>query len=339
VDLRAVDLNLLVSLDALLHERNVTRAAERLHLSQPALSAQLSRLRQVFGDPLLIPATKGRGMVATARALELQAPLHALLADLGALLHARPAFDPHHDVRSFAIASSDNGTVVAGLPVMEALRREAGPGVRVAFRYADAARIAEQMERGDVDFLIGSERMVPPAMRAVKLLDERFVMAQRKGHPRGTAPLDIDSYCGALEHLLVSTSGGSFEGFMDEHLQRLGRQRRVVLSVQQFILAPAILAQTDYVCTLPRRLVARHAATLDAFELPFEAQGFTLYLAWHPRDQADAGHAWMRQLIVRSAQASDAASGSAVASAAPSKRSRAAPPAVRPPAQRSRRGP
>lgn len=302
MDLRAVDLNLLVSLDALLEERNVTRAAARLHLSQPALSAQLARLRALFGDPLLLPATKGRGMVPTTHALSLQASLRGALTDVAAIVSAKQHFDPATAERRFTIASNDNATVVAGLPLMAALRHEAGPGVGIAFRYADASRIAQQMEEGQVDFLIGSERMVPPAMKAVRLFTERFVMAQRKRHPRGAAPLDLDTYCGTLQHVLVSTSGGAFEGFMDEHLQRLGRARRVVLSVQQFILAPTILEETDYVCTLPSRLVARYARTLDAFELPFRAEGFTLFLAWHPRNQADAGHAWMRERILRAAR-------------------------------------
>jgi DNA-binding transcriptional LysR family regulator len=309
MDLRSLDLNLLVSLEALLEERNVTRAADRLHLSQPALSAQLSRLRTFFKDPLLVPAETGRGMVATARALQLQAPLRALVADLRALLTAQPAFDPWSDTRTFAIAGSDNGTALAGLPLMHALKTEAGPGIHVSFRTADASRIAEQMERGEVDLLIGSERMVPPAMKAIKLVDERFVMAQRKGHPRGRRRPTLDSYCDKLQHVLVSTSGGSFEGSMDEQLKRLGRRRNVVLSVQQFMLAPAILQETDYVCTLPSRLVARYAHVLDAFELPFKAKGFALYLAWHPRHQSDAAHAWLRELMRRCAGAAPKAAG------------------------------
>jgi DNA-binding transcriptional LysR family regulator len=303
MDLRTFDLNLLVSLDVLLQERNVTRAAQRLHLSQPALSAQLGRLRALLGDPLLVPAVKGRGMLPTARALELKQPLQALLADAGALLRDRAGFDPMTAERRFAIAGSDNSMAVAGLPVMEALRREAGRGVRLAFRNADASRIATQMEHGDVDFLIGSEHMVPPSLRAVRLVSEHFVMAQRKGHPRGRGAVDLETYCHRLEHLLVSTSGGSFEGVMDEYLKELGLRRDVVLSIQQFTLAPAILRATDYVATLPSRLVARHADTLDAFDLPFATDSFILHLAWHPRDHSDPAHAWMRGLILRCAQA------------------------------------
>jgi DNA-binding transcriptional LysR family regulator len=299
MDLRSFDLNLLVSLDVLLRERSVTRAAHRLHLSQPALSAQLARLRALLGDPLLVPAVKGRGMVPTARALELTDPLHTLLADAGALLRDRADFDPGTAERRFAIAGSDNSMVAAGLPVMEALRREAGPGIRLAFRHADTTRIATQMELGEVDFLIGSEHALPPHLRAVRLVSEHFVMAQRKGHPRGCGAVDLETYCNRLEHLLVSTSGGSFEGVMDEYLLRLGLRRNVVLSIQQFMLAPAILRDTDYVAALPSRLVARHADTLDAFELPFATEDFTLHLAWHPRDHSDPAHVWMRQLILR----------------------------------------
>ena len=145
-------------------------------------------------------------------------------------------------------------------------------------------KINEQMERGEIDMLIGSERMVPPPMKTRKLLEERFVMAQRKGHPRGNRALGLESFC-QLDHILVSPSGGSFTGFMDEHLADLKRERRVMLSVQQFTLVPEILRTTDFVCTLPSRLAQRFAASLDIFELPFEAKGFALYAAWHPRSQ------------------------------------------------------
>jgi len=309
VDLRRVDLNLLVSLDALLAERNVTRAAQRLHLSQPALSAQLARLRQLFDDPLLMPAETGRGMTPTARALALGEPLREALQQLQGVLQHRPRFDPFSDERSFQIAASDNATTLLGLPMMQQLSAVAGPGVRLAFRVAQADRIAQQLEAGEIDLLLGSERGVPETMKVKKLLTERFVMCQRKGHPRGTGPLDLDTYC-ELTHVLVSTSGGSFHGFMDEHLEALGRARHVMLSVQHFTLMPDILAATDHVGTLPARLAARHADRLDAFELPFEARGWTLHAAWHPRHQRDPAHTWLRRWVERCAAQADGAQSS-----------------------------
>jgi DNA-binding transcriptional LysR family regulator len=296
IDLRGIDLNLLVSLDTLLAESNVTRAAERLHLTQPAVSTQLARLRQIFSDPLLIPAETGRGMKRSALALELMEPLHAALKDLEAVVRHQSAFDPHTDSRRFVIAANDNATSVLGLPLMERLPQLAGPAVRLAFIVADQPSTAERLERGEIDLLLGSERMVPASMKARKLFDEHFVFAQRKGHPRGHAALDLDTYC-ALDHVLVSTSGGSFHGFMDEHLDAFGRERRVALSVQHFTLVPELLAHSNYVSTLPARFAARHRHVLDLFELPFEARGFTLFAAWHPRNHADPALVWLRDTL------------------------------------------
>lgn len=296
IDLRGIDLNLLVSLDALLEESNVTRAAQRLHLTQPAVSTQLARLRQMFGDPLLIPAPSGRGMTRSVRGAELMAPLKAALAQLEVLVREQPSFDPFADTRRFAIAGSDQAVAVLGFRLMQAWPERAGPNVQLAFVTAGQSTSVERFERGEIDLLIGSERMVPTWAKARKLYDERFVFVQRKGHPRGTSPLDLDTYC-ALDHVLVSTSGGSFFGFMDEHLEALGRSRRVALSVQHFTAVPELVALTDYVSTLPSRLVTHHRDKLDVFELPFEAHGFSMSAAWHPRSQLDPANMWLRETL------------------------------------------
>ena len=296
-DLRRIDLNLLVSLDALLAECNVTRAAERLHLSQPALSAQLGKLRHIFGDPLLLPAETGRGMTPTARALALGAPLRSALKDLEAVVCHQPSFDPFTDVRTFQIAANDNAMTVIGLPLIETLAAHAGPGVRIAFRTPEVALVASQMERGEVDLLIATERLVPGNMKTRPLIDGRFVMAQRKGHPRGTGPLDLDAYC-TLQHVLVAEIGGRLSGYVDEALDKLGRRRNVVLSVEKFMLVPEILRNSDYVCTLPATLMTRFAGALDMFELPYDDKGFRLGMAWHPRNHADPAVSWLQELVL-----------------------------------------
>jgi len=305
IDLKGTDLNLLVSLDALIDEANVTRAAARLNISQPALSAQLARLRDLFRDPLLVPSSTGRGMIPTARALELRVPLHLALKDIETAIKRPPAFDSLTADRSFAIAASDNATVVLGVALIEHVQKIAGPGVRVSFRTPSADLIASQLEGGEVDLLIGSERMVPKDVKTCRLVDERYLMAQRKGHPRGKKPLDLKTYC-KLSHILVSTGGGSFRGDIDEQLERIGRRRRVVLSIHQFVLAPMFLRMTDYVATLPARFVDRFADELDTFELPFKARGFSLSAAWHPRNQADPGHIWLRKQLSAVAAAPEA---------------------------------
>lgn len=292
MDLRGIDLNLLVSLDALLAERNVTRAAGRLHLSQPALSTQLARLRQVFDDPLLLPSESGRGMTPTARALALAVPLRSALKDVEAVLRHQPSFYPHTDPRTFRVAASEHAMAVLGQPLLQRLAAETGPGVGVTLRAPEAGRSAAQLEQGEIDLLIDADRRVPRGMKTRLLLRDRLVMVQRKGHPRGTGALDLDGYC-ALRHVRVTVGGD-----LDESLAGLGRQRQVACTVEQFLPVPEILRASDWVGALPARQVARHADTLDSFELPFEAPGLTLQLAWHPRNQAEPAVAWLRELIV-----------------------------------------
>lgn len=293
MDDKAIDLNLLASLDVLIEEANVTRAAARLGLSQPALSAQLARLRDFFGDPLLVPSDTGRGMVPTVRALELRDPLHTALKDLETIVRRSSRFDPMSDARTFAIAASDYAAIVLGLGLVERLRAVAGPGIRIRFLSLHAVQLDNRSDLGDVDILIGPDGSVTGMMKARKLFDERFVVIQRKGHPRGTGALDLDGYC-ALEHVLVSPIDGSLHGFIDEQLEALGYRRTVVLSVHQFMLAPMMIERTDFVSTLPERLALRFADRVDLFELPFRASAFSLFAAWHLRSHADPAHVWLR---------------------------------------------
>lgn len=296
MDTHRIDLNLLASLDVLLEEANVTRAARRLKLSQPALSAQLARLRDLFGDPLLLPAETGRGMTLTARAVGLRDPLRVALRDLDRVVTHEPDFDPAQSTRAFQIALSDNGVAILGVDLVAWIAAHAGPGIRVAFRPVVPARIGALMENGEVDLLISIDSLIPPAMKARVLLEDRYLMAQRKGHPRGPARPDLDAYC-ALHHVLVSLDGGGFHGFMDDYLQRLGRRRQVAVSVPQYHLMPDILEATDYVGVMPSRLVRRFAGRLDAFELPIPTHDISLYASWHPRMQADAAHQWLRERV------------------------------------------
>lgn len=297
VDLARIDLNLLVSLDILLAECNVTKAAARLHISQPALSAQLARLRELFGDPLLVPRQKGRGMTPTARALALHGPLRSALKTLGAVVQSELTFDPAKDERIFRVAVGDNATGAIGVPLAARLASHAGDRVRVAFSMAAPGEIGRLMEEGEFDLLIDSERAVPAGLLARVLRREEFVMAQRKGHPRGQRALDLDSYC-ALRHVVVSAARDSLRGYMDDYLERLGRRRNTLLVVPQAMMVPDILRTSDCVCTLPRMLLAPWLDLVDVFDLPFPTEPYHLALAWHPRNDADPAVQWLREQIV-----------------------------------------
>ncbi|ABC36399.1 lysR substrate binding domain protein [Burkholderia thailandensis USAMRU Malaysia  len=181
---------------------------------------------------------------------------------------------------------------MAGLDLVRRVAAHA-PGVRLAFRNVPANAAGALLERGEADLLIAADFAVPRATIARPLLRERYVMAQRHGHPRGLAPPDLDAYC-ALRHVIVSGDGGGLRGFMDERLHALGRSRVVAVSVQQYHLAPLVLDATDYVCALPERFLLRFADRLDLLPLPIEVDGFTLSAAWHPRLHADPAHRWLR---------------------------------------------
>jgi DNA-binding transcriptional LysR family regulator len=251
----------------------------------------------MFQDPLLVPSNTGRGMVPTVRAQELKEALHVALTDIETVIKRRPAFDPRTADRTFTVAASDQLTAVLGVGLITRSQKLAGPGVRVSFRISNPDLIPTQLERGQIDLLIGDHGNAPTDLKSQKLYEEHHVMAQRKGHPRGKKPVDLDAYCG-LSHVLVSNSGtGSFHSDIDEQLDKLGRRRNVVLSVHQFVLVPLILRMTDYVALLPSRLLERFSGELDTFDLPFVARGFTVSMAWHQRNHTDCGHIWLRNQI------------------------------------------
>jgi DNA-binding transcriptional LysR family regulator len=293
MELNRIDLNLLVSLDVLLAERNVTHAARRLALSQPALSAQLKQLRELFRDPLLLPAA--RGMTPTARALELQAPLRATLASLGGLVAERQPFDPATATDTFRIATTDSMQAVVCAPLIARLRTEA-PAVRIALLPIAAARIAEQLASGELDLVLATPQAMPLSVKTRALFDESFLCVLRPGHPAASRPLDLDTFC-SLDHVLVSTSGGGFSGVVDEVLEGLGRSRRVVASLNSFLLVTELAAQSDLVATVPARLARRWSDRLAVLAPPCEVGAFSMQMGWHPRAHSDPAQRWLREQV------------------------------------------
>lgn len=298
MELNRIDLNLLVSLDVLLAERNVTHAARRLALSQPALSAQLKQLRELFRDPLLLPAA--RGMTPTARALELQAPLRATLASLGSLVAERQPFEPASATNTFRIATSDSVQAVLCVPLIAHLRSIA-PHVRVALLPLVAARLGEQLASGELDLAISTPPAMPPSVKTRALYDETFLCVMRRGHPAAKRRLSLDTFC-SLGHVLVSTSGGGFHGVMDDVLAKLGRSRHVVASLASFLLVTELVAQSDLVCTVPARLARRWADRLAVVAPPCEVDAFSLRMGWHPRAHADPAQRWLREQMAEMAR-------------------------------------
>ncbi|HWT38132.1 MAG TPA: LysR family transcriptional regulator [Paraburkholderia sp.] len=297
-DIRAIDLNLLRTLDALLDERNVTKAARRLSLTQPAVSGMLTRLRESFDDPLFVRTQ--RGIVPTLRALELAAPLKQILGEIDALLRPQ-AFDPATAELTLTIASTDYALQAVVLPFLEALRRRA-PGVRVAVVPVQDTLLQTQFERGEIDLALVTPESALPELHARRLFDERYVCVMRVSHPDAQgAALSLDRFC-ALDHALVSYSGGRFRGVTDDALARLGRERRVTVSVTSFLVLPRILKSSDLIAVVPQRLVARSKG-LATLEPPLEIPGFTKTVAWHERTHRAPAHRWVRELLFKTCDA------------------------------------
>ena len=298
MDLRGVDLNLLVSLDALLAERNVTLAARRLGLSQPAVSAQLNHLRRLFNDPLLVP--QRRGMAPTGRALELARPLKAMLGGVEAFIAERAAFDPATTTLTVRIATTDAIQYVLGVPLVERLRAQA-PSLRVALLRADSRTIEGAFEAGALDLVMVTPGYLAPHWRTRRLMTERFACLLRRGHPAAGRPLDLETFC-ALDHLMVSPDGGGFAGAVDAALASVGRSRHVALSVQDFLIVPALLERTDLIATMPARLSRSFPKTLKVLQPPLEVVGFAVDMAWHPRTHTDTAQQWLRAQAVEVAK-------------------------------------
>lgn len=294
MDTKGIDLNLLVTLETLLAEQNVTKAANRLHLSQPAVSAQLSRLRDLFDDPLLIPAQ--RGMTPTAKALELLDPLRHALDQVRAALAEHRHYNPGEAKLTVAIACTDYLQAVVARPLAVALRKRA-PGVRIALRHLDPQQLEAQMVRGDVDLALMTPEQGPGGLRARHLFDERYVLIGRKRHPGLRRALTVEEFA-RLDHVIVSLRGGDFTTAVDDGLAALGYQRNVALSAASFLIVPEIVSHSDFVALVPERLVRDRCDELKIVECPFPVPGFTVSMLWHERNHGHSGQRWVRETVM-----------------------------------------
>ena len=294
-NIRGVDIELLVTLEALLTTRNVTHVARRLHLSQPTVSVRLGKLRHLFADPLLTPGP--RGMRPTTRGLELLAPLREALSGVERMLSAQTPFDPARTEMTWRVVASDYSQHAILLPLLTRLRRDA-PGVRVAVYTPVPAEIARMAERGDIDIAILTAEIVPESLRSTILFAERYQFIARQRHPLlGEGPITLAQYC-ALDHMVVSPEGGGFKGPTDVLLEARRHKRRVVLSVPHFLSVPELVRHSDMVAMLPGRLLKGRSEGLQLRDAPVQPPGFEMAMSWHERVHLDPAHAWLRAQVV-----------------------------------------
>jgi DNA-binding transcriptional LysR family regulator len=293
MDTKKLDLNLLVTLEALLVERSVTRAARKVGLSQPAVSAQLARLRDLLGDQLLVPAQ--RGMIPTARALELQLPLLQALSCVRDAVSVGDIFDPATSTMTISIAGSDHSQYAWLMPFAASLRATA-PDVRLAIRGGHPETLEKQMEQGEIDLAIYPPNYSSGALLSKQFHDERYVLIARRGHPVVKRAVELKQFL-ALEHVITEPSAASFKGATDLALEALGHRRRVVLSVSSFLVAAEIVAQTDLISIIPEGVVRDRQDRLQQFTPPLDIPDIELLLFWHQRTHNHAGHTWIRDAL------------------------------------------
>lgn len=293
-NLRRLDINLLLTLDVLLSEHNVTRAAQRLNLSQPSVSVHLAKLRDIFSDPLLLPGP--RGMRPTARADELREPLRQALEALERAVSPASPFNPAEARQTWNVMASDYGESTIVLPALAGLRL-AAPGTRLAVFDLVPSQIARQAEQGAIDLAFHTSEDAPLGLRRRSLFTERYVLVGRAGHPQLKKRPTLEQFC-ELDQVIVSPDGGGFQGVTDKALSRVGLTRRVVLSVPHFLFVRSVVESTDMVAMLPSRLV-RDARALEVVEPPLEVPGYEMSMLWPERVHRDPAHQWLREFIVK----------------------------------------
>jgi len=295
-NLRTFDLNLLLAFDILMRERNVTRAAERMFVTQSAMSHTLHRLRQQLNDPVLVKSPAG--MQPTALALALVEPVRCLLQEMERLLEAPQAFDPASSQRRFTIAATDYMELLI-LPELSELIEQSAPGVDIHVKRTESAFPLTQLENGSLDVVLGFASVLnPPAhLHCEHLFTDRMACVVRQDHPTIKAAPLLEEYLAAA-HMLISRTGDKL-GVIDEKLTELGLERRINFIVPHFLSAPLIVAQSNMILSLPYRLAIafQKLVPLDVLPVPVSLPDYDLAMIWHPLWEKDPAHAWLREQI------------------------------------------
>ncbi|MBM3107555.1 LysR family transcriptional regulator [Pseudomonas sp. V1] len=294
-DLRRIDLNLLLTLHALLAEKHVSRAALRLHRSQPAVSHALAQLRELFADPLLV--RRGGRLQATARAQALVEPLQQALEQLDGLL-AHPGFDPRKARRSFRLAMSDYGARVVLPGLMRVLRDEA-PEVDLVVIQGSREAMLGHLFDGEADLALGVFAQQPAELQVETLFEERFTCLADRRYLPARGGLELTEWL-ARPHVLVAVRPG-VDNEIDLALSAIDARRRVALALPHWAAAQEVIAGTDLILTIARRSLdnGKLDPRLRRFDPPLPIKAFAFQQAWHQRRESEAGHRWLRERVAQ----------------------------------------
>lgn len=294
-DIRSLDIGMLRTFDALMRERSVSRAAARLFLSQPAVSASLNRLREAFDDPLF--TRTAHGVTPTPRALALAPQVAKVLAGVAALLDSDQPFDPATSGRIFRIAGSDHASRNI-LPALGALLAECGSSIRIVWEPPGTWSLPERLHRGDLDLAVIARIRMPRDMETLTLYEDSYVYALRADHRRAGEPLTLDMFC-EIPQIFLGYGSSILDDTIDELLANAGRQRLAQMAVTSFGQIIHQLQHSDHAAVLGRRVALAHADKLHTQPLPFELPGYHALLCWDARAHSDPGIQWLKREITR----------------------------------------
>ncbi|WP_394791127.1 LysR family transcriptional regulator [Rhodoferax sp.] len=298
MDFHGVDLNLLVAFNALMNERNVTRAATQVGVSQPAMSAALSRLRNLLGDPLFQRSSVG--LIPTARARDLASPVAAALRQIELVVVSQPVFQPETASVTFKLGLQDYPTVVLLPALLEALE-QAMPGVSLnVFAFNDRDAAVDLLDAGVIDAAIGvSPTNMDARILTRPLLIDEFVTIVSSDSVAARRPMDLNTYLD-LQHVLVSPEGQLY-GLVDQTLARQGKKRKLALTLPQIFAVPAVVARTNMAATILKRVALHSQAShrLILFPPPLALPVVDFHLIWHRRSDNHPAQLWFREFIAR----------------------------------------
>jgi len=310
MNFRSLDLNLLRVFDEIMAERNITRAATNLAMTQPAVSNALKRLRETLGDELVIRS--GYGVSPTPQALILWPAIRQALASLQEVL-APAEFEPRSNCRSFILAMADATATLLIPPLINHIQTQA-PGISLRVLPLTTRDPRKLIEAGEIDLAVGyfpgalaaltaqtMQSNTPESFAQQRLYESDYVCVMRRHHALAHLPLTLEAYC-AANHLLVSFSGRPY-GFVDEALSAINQHRRIVLTVNQFYTAGRVVASSDLLTVLPRHFLESTGMQQELIvrELPIHVSRVHVDMLWHRRQQTKQDHVWLRNAVANAA--------------------------------------
>ena len=288
-----LDLNLLAALDALLQERHVTHAAERIGLSQPAMSRALGRLRRIFNDEILVRV--GNELYPTPYAMELVRPVHTLMDGIYDLVKHKPQFDPYRDHRVFSIAASDYSIYLLLRPLAATIAQETpGISLEICQLHTDSFN---QLQQGELDLVFGRQ---PEGCNLPKkvIFEDRYMCAVWKGNEEVNEELSLEEFL-ELPHLAHQVGSGIHASSGKGIMEAAGIRQANVVTIESFFILPFLLPGTRFVTLLPYHIGKRliPSVPIRMLEPPFHIDPITLPMSWHPRSSEDPGHVWLRRQL------------------------------------------